>query len=123
MNSFWKDILDTCKNNPLYISVPVASKLNKNFRTVLRKNVLFAFILTIFCSYHSTATKPYGINTVVIDAGHGGHDPGCLGKRSKEKDVTLGISLKLGKYIEEHFPDVKVLYTRKKDEFVELYER
>ncbi len=82
-----------------------------------------AFILISFCSFQPIKPVAYGINTVVIDAGHGGHDPGCLGKRSKEKDVTLSISLKLGKYIEEHFPDVKVIYTRKTDEFVELYER
>ncbi len=82
-----------------------------------------AFILISFCSFQPIKPVAYGINTVVIDAGHGGHDPGCLGKRSKEKDVTLSISLKLGKYIEEHFPDVKVVYTRKTDEFVELYER
>ncbi len=61
--------------------------------------------------------------TVVIDAGHGGHDSGCLGKKAKEKDIALGISLKLGKYIEDHFTDVKVIYTRKTDQFVELYER
>lgn len=60
---------------------------------------------------------------VVIDAGHGGHDSGCLGKNSKEKDIALGIALKLGRYIEDNFSDVKVIYTRKTDEFVELHER
>ena len=85
--------------------------------------VFIPFILFSFCSFQPIRPVSYGINTVVIDAGHGGHDPGCIGKRSKEKDVTLNISLKLGKYIEEHFPDVRVIYTRKTDEFVELYER
>ncbi len=60
---------------------------------------------------------------MVIDAGHGGHDSGCLGKKSKEKDIALGIALKLGQYINDKFPDVKVIYTRKTDEFVELFER
>ncbi len=60
---------------------------------------------------------------MVIDAGHGGKDPGCLGPNLKEKDVALAIALKLGKYIEEKCPDVKVIYTRDKDEFVELDER
>ncbi len=60
---------------------------------------------------------------VVIDAGHGGNDPGCLGSKSKEKDIALKIALKLGAYIEENFPDVKVIYTRNKDVFVELHER
>jgi N-acetylmuramoyl-L-alanine amidase len=81
------------------------------------------FILILFCSYQPPAAVSFGVKTVVIDAGHGGHDPGCLGRRTKEKDVTLGIALKLGRYIEQHFSDVKVVYTRKKDEFVELYER
>lgn len=60
----------------------------------------------------------------MIDAGHGGKDPGCLGiTTSKEKDVALAISLRLGKYIEEKIPDVKVIYTRKTDIFLELDER
>lgn len=63
------------------------------------------------------------IRTVVIDPGHGGKDPGALGSISKEKDIVLAISLKLGKYIEENFPDVKVLYTRQTDVFPALHER
>jgi N-acetylmuramoyl-L-alanine amidase len=62
--------------------------------------------------------------TVVIDAGHGGHDSGCLGvSKVKEKDVALGISLKLGALIEEMMSDVKVVYTRTTDVFLELHER
>jgi len=60
---------------------------------------------------------------VVIDPGHGGRDPGALGSKVKEKDVVLAISLKLGKYIEENFSDVKVIYTRDKDVFIPLDER
>ncbi len=65
----------------------------------------------------------YRIKTVVIDAGHGGTDPGCLGTKINEKAVALGIALKLGKYIEENFKDVKVIYTRSTDVFIPLYER
>ena len=65
----------------------------------------------------------YGVKTVVIDAGHGGHDSGCLGSSSKEKHVALAIALKLGKFIEDNFKDVKVVYTRKTDVFLELHER
>jgi N-acetylmuramoyl-L-alanine amidase len=65
----------------------------------------------------------YAIRTIVIDAGHGGHDPGCVGKKSKEKDVALDISLKLGKMIEEQLPDTRVIYTRKTDKFLELHQR
>lgn len=63
----------------------------------------------------------FGIKTVCIDAGHGGKDPGCIGVTgAKEKDVALGIALKLGKYIEQKIPDVKVIYTRSTDIFIEL---
>jgi len=69
------------------------------------------------------AGKAFGIKTVVIDAGHGGHDTGCLGSSAKEKEVTLAVALRLGKLIEDAFPDVSVVYTRKNDRFVELHER
>lgn len=67
--------------------------------------------------------KNYTIKTIVIDAGHGGHDTGCKGALSLEKDVALSIALKAGHYIEENFPDVKVIYTRNDDTFIELIER
>ena len=60
---------------------------------------------------------------MVIDPGHGGKDPGALGKHVKEKDVVLAVGLKLGKYIEENFKDVQVIYTRKTDVFIPLHER
>ena len=60
---------------------------------------------------------------MVIDAGHGGKDPGAMGKYSKEKDIALAIALQTGKYISENLPDVEVIYTRKTDVFVELHRR
>ena len=60
---------------------------------------------------------------LVIDAGHGGKDPGALGKTSKEKDLNLKVALAFGNYVEKNCPDVKVVYTRKTDVFVELKER
>ncbi len=63
------------------------------------------------------------IRVVVIDPGHGGKDPGCSGSIHKEKEVSLAVALKLGKYIEENFKDVKVIYTRTTDVFVELEDR
>ena len=63
------------------------------------------------------------IQTIVIDAGHGGKDSGALGSITTEKAVNLAVAKKLGAYIEENLPDVKVVYTRKTDKFVELSER
>ena len=65
----------------------------------------------------------FKVDVIVIDAGHGGHDPGTLGKNAREKDVVLKIALKVGKYIEENIPEVKVLYTRKTDKYVEFQDR
>ena len=61
--------------------------------------------------------------TLVIDAGHGGHDSGAKGARSYEKNINLKVALAFGKYVERNCPDVKVVYTRKTDVFVALYER
>ncbi len=61
--------------------------------------------------------------TIVIDAGHGGKDPGALGKIVKEKDVVLSVALKFGNLIKENMPDVKVVYTRSSDVFVPLDKR
>ncbi len=58
--------------------------------------------------------------TVVIDAGHGGHDSGAVGRSAKEKDINLAVALRLGKKIEQYNKDVKVVYTRKRDVFVTL---
>ena len=69
------------------------------------------------------ADEPYRIKTVVIDPGHGGHDPGCLGPNSKEKHIALSVALKLGKKLKEHYPNMEVIYTRQTDKFVELHER
>mgnify|MGYP001024600577 FL=1 len=70
------------------------------------------------------AQESYGkIKCICIDAGHGGKDPGCVGKVSYEKNITLKVALKVGKLIREKHPDVKVVYTRDKDVFIELGER
>jgi N-acetylmuramoyl-L-alanine amidase len=63
------------------------------------------------------------VKTVVIDPGHGGKDPGCHGAFAHEADICLAIALKLGNLIEKHYSDVKVIYTRKTDVFVELHNR
>ena len=66
------------------------------------------------------AALPY---TLVIDAGHGGKDPGAQSKTAKEKNINLAVALAFGKFVEQNCKDVKVVYTRKTDVFVELDER
>ncbi len=85
--------------------------------------IAIVFVLTFGALFHLNAQKGSRITTVVIDAGHGGKDPGAVGKHSKEKNIALAVALKTGKYIEENLPDVKVIYTRSTDRFVELYKR
>jgi len=65
----------------------------------------------------------YHIKTIVIDPGHGAHDPGAKGRTSVEKDIALQIALKLGKAIKAELQDVNIIYTRTTDVFVPLYER
>jgi len=80
------------------------------------------FFIPIILGWSDTPAT-YRLKKVVIDAGHGGHDPGALGKKYQESEIVLGIALKLGRYIHENYPDVEVIYTRKDDTFVPLYER
>lgn len=79
--------------------------------------LISALGLPLFSQVENKITK------VVIDPGHGGKDPGALGKFSMEKDIVLDVALRTGKYIEENIEGVEVIYTRKKDEFVELHKR
>ena len=76
-------------------------------------------------SAYPAANSPYRyrLRTVVLDAGHGGKDRGCAGASAREADVALSLILALGKQIQENMPDVKVIYTRKTNVFIELDER
>jgi N-acetylmuramoyl-L-alanine amidase len=92
-------------------------------------NISILFFITMFFAFISrgqngvNSTENKGLQTVVIDPGHGGKDPGAIGKILKEKDLVLSVSLKLGEMIKEQFPSVKVIYTRDTDQFIELYQR
>ena len=92
------------------------------------KNLQYFIVLlslaAMFAAFkHDSKISAGGIKIIVIDPGHGGKDPGCNGAIHKEKDVALAVALKLGKYIKENFKDVKVIFTRTTDVFVELEDR
>jgi N-acetylmuramoyl-L-alanine amidase len=96
----------------------------------MRRDIISGLILSFLSILHllpssaqSVGNPPVKQFVVVIDAGHGGHDPGAIGSSSREKDVVLAIALKTGRYITENLNNVKVVYTRNKDVFVELRER
>ena len=84
--------------------------------------------LLIISLFSANTTKSqhlsaYSVSKIVIDAGHGGKDPGTVGKISKEKDITLSIAKRVGELINQNLPGVKVVYTRSDDTFIPLDER
>ena len=90
----------------------------KYFRTYLL--LLFTCLATSLFATGGGEKKKF---TLVIDAGHGGHDAGACGKYGKEKNINLNVALAFGKLVENNCPDVKVVYTRKKDVFIPLQRR
>lgn len=97
-------------------------KLSRNIRI---RDIITIIVLFPFCSIFAQQDEAFysAIKTVVIDAGHGGKDPGCHGVSAKEKHVCLAMALQLGEMINNKYPNIKVVYTRKTDVFVELSER
>nr|WP_321451609.1 N-acetylmuramoyl-L-alanine amidase [uncultured Carboxylicivirga sp.] len=92
----------------------------------LNTRIFFLVIITFLALMSENellGQEDLGLNTIIIDAGHGGKDPGAIGRISKEKDIVLDVALKLGDYLKEYLPEVKVVYTRKKDVFVPLNKR
>jgi N-acetylmuramoyl-L-alanine amidase len=86
-------------------------------------SIFTVIILLLFFQNQLFAQRKNQIHTIVIDAGHGGHDAGARGHNSLEKDITLAIALKTGTMIKKYCPGVQVIYTRETDVFVELYRR
>lgn len=89
------------------------------------RNIAIILIFSGFFLFSSHATGPSSrkVQRIVIDAGHGKHDPGTSGKFSKEKNVALKIALELGRIMDENMSDVEVIFTRDDDSFLELHER
>lgn len=96
-------------------------KLHTNNIYVVK--LIFLFIAFIIVSGSASALKNDKGWVIVIDAGHGGKDPGAVGSFSYEKNITLAIALRTGEYIEQNIKNVTVIYTRKNDTFVELRDR
>lgn len=90
---------------------------------MVKRLISFFGMLLLLFAVPITVSGQYSVKKVVIDAGHGGRDPGAVGSQSKEKDIALAIALKTGGYIQQYIPGVEVIYTRKSDVFVELYKR
>ncbi|MCU6771772.1 N-acetylmuramoyl-L-alanine amidase family protein [Bacteroides cellulolyticus] len=86
-------------------------------------NRILLFLCLFACSYPVIGNTINDKFIVVIDPGHGGNDPGAVGKKGKEKNINLNVARKLGKLIENNCNDTKVVYTRKSDIFVPLHRR
>lgn len=91
-----------------------------------RINTIFVSFLLLMLAVTTFALPPRDVKsafTLVIDAGHGGRDPGAIGRKAKEKNINLNVALSLGKMINNAFPEINVIYTRKTDKRVSLMER
>lgn len=97
--------------------------MNKLTGGLVAFGVLFCVLLVSLSGHAQQDGGTKKFSKLVIDAGHGGDKPGAVGSRSKEKDITLAVSLKLGRMITENLKDVEVRYTRVIDKDVELYKR
>lgn len=93
----------------------------------MRYRIIHLIVLTLIPLFlfvtRNNAQEKTSISTVVIDAGHGGKDPGTIGQHTQEKRIALAVALKLGELIHDGCENVKVVYTRDKDEFIELFQR
>lgn len=96
----------------------------KNINLILLIKLILPFGFLMLTSFYPFHPGEYGLNKVVIDAGHGGKDPGAIGvDKMQEKNVTLDIALKVGEQIKKNHPNVNVVYTRDNDVFIGLTER
>lgn len=121
LNLFYSKLITRDKVNVKTMFLEKMNRFTLRFMTK-RFNGVFLVVALVFFQANSFSQLSE-FKTVVIDAGHGGHDNGCSGKGSKEKVIALNIALKLGKLIEAGNKDVTVIYTRKTDKFVTLDNR
>ena len=99
-------------------------KNGKHLANIIQNVItIILLLLVIICSASALPVEKDKVWVIVIDAGHGGRDPGALGATSRESDITLAIALKTGEYLEKNTENVKVIFTRKDDSTVDLRER
>jgi N-acetylmuramoyl-L-alanine amidase len=129
-NSGGKGVIKEIRAKNINSNVELQISVTKDYSAseVLNINNSYDLMITIhnkiFAVKENRNKEKWDFNVVVIDAGHGGKDVGAIGINGvREKDVNLGVALKLGKLIESNLKDVKVVYTRSNDTFVELYKR
>ncbi|MCE2777031.1 MAG: N-acetylmuramoyl-L-alanine amidase [Algoriphagus sp.] len=91
-------------------------------KNLLRFLILVPFLFGGFIP-NETMMPAFRMRKIVLDAGHGGSDPGNIGSKAREKDINLAVTLLVGKYIKENMPDVEVIYTRSDDSFPTLKQR
>jgi len=106
--------------------LPEITAIHPFHDTTVRNIRIWLLLLAIIVLNVSGSERPRSgtkVSVVVIDPGHGGKDPGTHGKSLKEKEVALKIAMRLGNYIEKRMPEVKVIYTRKDDRYIDLNER
>ena len=92
---------------------------------VVIRYLLLVLIVVLYSTNSHVYAKKIGNKsfTIVIDPGHGGHDPGAIYQKIREKDVVLSLATRLGRYINQEMPDAKIVFTRKTDVFIPLHER
>lgn len=113
-----------CLLPSLYVNASVKDILNSDIcHSTCTADHEHSQLITNIFQYEFEENSDDGKQIIVIDAGHGGHDPGTHGKHSKEKDIALKIALKLGKTLKSKSSDITVIYTREKDVFIPLHER
>lgn len=95
----------------------------KAFLPVILISSFWIFNGSIDTAPNSSVLPGTGIQTLVIDAGHGGKDPGALGRNNHEKDIALAVALQVRRIMAREMPEIKVVLTRETDEFIELHRR
>lgn len=101
--------------------IPIEPKIRSSLKNILLVSLLS--LVFLLGSFTTVGRTEYRLKKVVIDAGHGGKDPGTHGSFSNEKDIALKIALELGETIKKYLPEVEVIYTREDDTFIELIDR